>query len=72
MENNNVILTDSEIRSLLTLIQNASFSAKCAVLRGERDKDKTKAYTDKLNGISRNLYYVLMNNERHKDCFNHD
>ena len=65
MENNNVVLTDSEIRTLLTVLQNESFHAKAAALRKERDWDKTKAYTDKLCNISRNLYHVLVTNERH-------
>lgn len=72
MENNTVTLTDTEIRTLLSLLQSESARVTLRKSMQNVDETKRKAYMDKLCGISRNLYHVLITNERHENPWNHE
>ena len=52
--------TEHEIELLMRATESASVHAKLQAAAGKRDKEKTKAYTDRLCEINSKLYQKIL------------
>ena len=60
MKEYTVKLTEQEIELLMCATEAESAKAKIQAAAGKRDKEKTKAYTDRLCAVNSKLYRKIL------------